>query len=117
MADDKYISDAQQRLLLLIETLSGNEMEGLAPGQIAKLNGCSPSQVTRDLSNLRHAHWAEQIGTTGRWRLGTKPVHISVRHMTALDRAQRKMDELKQRFALGADSDSARHALNRFSKD
>ena len=44
-------------------------------------------------------------------------MHISVRHMTALDRAQRKMDELKQRFALGADSDSARHALNRISKD
>lgn len=117
MADDKYISDAQQRILQLIRALAGREQEGLAPTQIAGLLDCSPSQVTRDLANLKHAGFAEQIPTTGRWRLGPAPVQIGIAHMTALDRAQRRLDELKQRFTLGTDDESARHALNRFAKD
>ena len=117
MADDKYISDSQQRILGLLLTLAGNEIDGLAPGQLATLNNCSPSQVTRDLANLKHAGWAEQIPTTNRWRLGPAPVQIGMAHMTALDRAQRRLDEIKQRFTLGTDDESARRALNRFSKD
>lgn len=119
MTDDgsKYISDSQQRILGLVRALAGREVEGLAPSQIAVLQGCSPSQVTRDLANLKHAGWAEQIQTTNRWRLGPAPVQIGMAHMTALDRAQRRLDEIKQRFTLGTDDESARRALNRFAKD
>ena len=99
MADDKYISDAQQRILGLILVLAGHEIEGLAPAQIAKLNECAASQVTRDLANLRQRGWAEQITTTGRWRLGPGIVQISLAHMTALDRAERRLSEVRQRFA------------------
>lgn len=97
--DTKYISDHQQRVLGLIRTLAGNEIEGLAPSEIAKLNDCSPSQVTRDLANLRHVGWAEQLPTTGRWRLGPEIVQIALRHMTALDRAKRRLDETTNRFS------------------
>ena len=99
MADEKYLSDAQQRLLQLILTLSGNEIEGLAPGQIAKLAGCSPSQVTRDLANLRHMGWAEQIETSARWRLGPEIVQIATRHLTALDRAAKRLGEATNRYS------------------
>ena len=101
MADteDKYISDAQQRILQLIRTLAGNEMEGLAPSQIAKLNACSASQVTRDLANLKHAGWAEQITTTGRWRLGPTPVQVALRHATALERAASRLEEVRHRYS------------------
>lgn len=95
----KYISDAQQRLLQLILTLSGNEIEGLAPGQIAKLADSSPSQVTRDLANLRHKGWAEQIETSGRWRLGPEIVQIATRHLTALDRASKRLAEATNRYS------------------
>ena len=98
-SDDKYISDQQQRILALILTLAGNEIDGLAPGEIAKLNACSPSQVTRDLANLKHVGWAEQLPATGRWRLGPEIVQIAMRHMTALDRAQRRLDETTNRFS------------------
>ena len=98
---DKYISDAQQRIVGLVCALAGNEMEGLAPGQLAKLVARLPSQVTRDLANLKHAGWAEQITTTGRWRLGPAPVQIALRHMTALGRAQTRLDEVTQRFSRG----------------
>jgi len=98
-AAEKYISAQQQRLLQLVLTLAGNEIEGLAPGEIAKLVGCLPSQVTRDLANLRHAGWAEQLPATGRWRLGPQPVQIAMRHMTALDRAKRRLDETTNRYS------------------
>lgn len=99
MADDKYISDSQQRILGLLLTLAGNEIDGLAPGQLAALNDCSPSQVTRDLANLRHAGWAEQITTTGRWRLGPQVVQIATRHMTALERAKTRLEEVQSRYS------------------
>lgn len=99
MSEAKYISDAQQRILQLLRCLAGNEIEGLAPGDVAKLNQCSPSQVTRDLANLKHAGMAEQLPATGRWRLGPDVVQIALRHMTALDRAQTRLDEIKNRFS------------------
>lgn len=99
MSDDaKYICEPQQRLMRLIQALAGHEMDGLAPGDIAKLNGCSPSQVTRDLANLKAFGWAEQMPSTQRWRLGPDIVRIATRHMTALDRAERRLVELKSRF-------------------
>lgn len=99
MSDDKYISDQQQRLLRLILTLAGHEIEGLAPSQIAKLQECDPSQVTRDLANLRHVGWAEQITTTNRWRLGPGIVQIATRHGAALARAHTRLDEVANRYS------------------
>ncbi|HMN55614.1 MAG TPA: hypothetical protein PKE15_00070 [Ottowia sp.] len=99
MDDAKYISDAQQRLLAVILTLAGQEMAGLLPGQIAKQAECSPSQVTRDLSNLKHAGWAEEVpGQPGRWRLGPTIVSVAVRHTAGIDRARRRLDEITRRY-------------------
>lgn len=95
----QYLNSSQQRLLGLLRCLAGNEIEGLAPGDIAKLNGCSASHVTRDLANLLHAGLAEQLPATGRWRLGPEIVQIALRHMTALERAQTRLDEIKNRFS------------------
>lgn len=99
MADDKYISASQQRVMDLIEVLSHHPVDGLAPSQIAAQNNCSPSEVTRDLANLKHRGWAEQIATTGRWRLGPRTVQISIDHTQALARAQAKLDEVAHRFS------------------
>lgn len=104
MADDKYISDSQQRILQFILALAGNEIEGLAKGQIAKLIDCSPSQVTRDFENLRHLGLAEEITSTGRVRLGPALVQIAIKHSTALNRAQTRLDEITNRFSRGTDS-------------
>lgn len=99
MTEAKYISDQQQRLLQVIRTLAGNEIEGLAPGDLAKLIPCHASQVTRDLANLKHFGWAEQIATTGRWRLGPQVVQIATRHMTAIERASKKLAEVSNRYS------------------
>lgn len=115
MSDDKYVSDSQQRILQLLRCLAGNEIEGLAPGDVAKLNNCSPSQVTRDLANLKHAGMAEQLPATGRWRLGPDVVQIAMRHMTAIDRAERKLAETKNRFSRSVDEAQASSAFNHLS--
>lgn len=99
-----YINNSQQRLMALLLTLAGNEIEGLAPGDIARMNSCHASQVTRDLANAKHFGWAEQIPATGRWRLGPQIVQIPMRHMTALDRAERRLAEIKNRFSRGDES-------------
>lgn len=97
----KYVSEQQQRILTLIRHLAGHELQGLANSEIAKVQSCDPAQVTRDLANLKHIGWAEQIPETGRWRLGPQIVQISLRYATGLERAQTRVDELRNRFGRG----------------
>lgn len=99
MSTEQYLSEHQQRVLKAIQALAGHEMEGLAPGQLAKAVECSPSQVTRTLANLKHFGWAEQIATTGRWRLGPEIVQISARHSVALSRARSRLAEVENRYS------------------
>ena len=99
---EQYISEHQQRILGLIKTLAGHELQGLAPSEIAKAQGCSPSQVTRDVANLRHIGWAEDVpGSSGRVRLGPQIVQISIRYGAGLTRAQQRVDEISSRFGAG----------------
>lgn len=98
---DRYTVDALQLLMRMVEVLADQPVEGLAPGQVAKACECSASQVTRYMENLRQRGWAEQIDATGRWRLGPAAMRLFVKHTTAIDRAQRKLDEVKARFGGG----------------
>lgn len=99
MTQDAYISDGQQRLLRLINLLAGHEINGLLPTEIAKAQDCGASMVTRDLANLRHAGFAEQVPETGRWRLAPQIVQISLRHAAALQQARQRLDDITQRFS------------------
>lgn len=99
MSTTTYLNDGQQRLLALIRVLAGNEVHGLAPGEIAKAQSCSPSLVTRDLANLKEAGFAEQIVETGRWRLGPALVQVALAHTREIEKAERKLAETRQRFS------------------
>jgi DNA-binding IclR family transcriptional regulator len=94
-----YTHEGQQRVLRLVMLLAGHEITGVAPADIAKQQGCNASAVTRDLDNLREAGFAEQVPETGRWRLAPQVVQIAIRHMAALDRAQARLDETRNRFS------------------
>lgn len=94
----QYDNAAQQRALRLVSLLAGHELHGIAPNQLAESLGVSAGTITRDLHNLRAAGAAEQIQETGRYRLAPKMVQIAVAHMTAMDRAERQLGEIKQRF-------------------
>ena len=93
-----YINNSQQRLLRTILLLAGNELAGLAPSDLAKALDTGPSNVTRDLANLKEAGLAEQLPDTGRWRLGPKVVQIAVDFQLSLGRSQSRVDEIRQRY-------------------
>lgn len=96
-----YTNEGQQRILRLVSLLAGNEVHGLPPSEIAKLQSCSAPMVTRDLDNLRTAGFAEQVPETGRWRLSPQVVQIAIKHMAALDRAQQRLTETVNRYSRG----------------
>lgn len=91
---------AQRRIVQVITVLAGNELMGLAPSEIQRaLQITSASTVTRDLGVLKDLGVAEQIQETGRWRLGPRIVQIAIAHATAMEKAERRLGELKQRFS------------------
>jgi DNA-binding IclR family transcriptional regulator len=97
MSDKKYLMAAQQRVLQTLVKLAGHEIEGLAPGEIAKAIRTTPSNTTRDLANLRESGLAESM-ESGRWRLTPRMAQIGLSVMKALDNAQSRVDETRQRF-------------------
>lgn len=95
---EKYRNEAQQRLCRVIVLLAGNEFDGLEPGAIAKALDTNPSNVTRDLANLKEAGLAEPVADTGRWRLGPKVIQIALAFTRHLDRARSRLEEIGQRY-------------------
>jgi DNA-binding IclR family transcriptional regulator len=93
-----YINESQQRVLRVLLALSGQELSGLAPGELAKGLGISPSHVTRDLANLHAAGLAEEIVGLGRWRLTPKLIQIGVAMQLAVEEAERKLEETRLRY-------------------
>lgn len=93
-----YINAAQQRLLKTILLLAGNEFSGLAPSDLAKALKTNPSNVTRDLANLKEAGLAEQLHDTGRWRLGPKLIQIAMSFTDNVARSADRARELQQRY-------------------
>jgi len=93
-----YSNAAQQRILKVIQILAGQELQGLAPTDLARALGTTPSNVTRDLANLREAGWAEEMADTGRWRLGPKPIQIALAFSDGVQRARQKLDEIQARY-------------------
>lgn len=93
-----YDNNSQQRILRALVVLAGNEFQGVAPGELAKSMGESPSTATRDLHNLKEVGFAEQIQETGRWRLGPKVVQIALAFSNELARAESRLAEVKNRY-------------------
>ena len=99
MSEPRYISKSQQRVLQMQFVLAGNELYGLAPGEIATAMAIGQSQVTRDLANLEAAGIAERVPETHRWWLSPRVGQIGLSMLESLDKAQRKVDEIRQRYS------------------
>lgn len=99
MANPAYDNASQQRILRLLLILSGHELHGLAPKDLAESLRVSPGTITRDVHNLREMGLAEVIQETGRIRLGPVLVRIAIAHMTAMERAQTRLTETKNRYS------------------
>lgn len=103
MSAGKYTNDSQQRVLKLTIALFGDVINGYAPATLAKQVGCSASAITRDLDNLATAGLAERVEETGHWRLTPRLPQQSLKVMTAIDRAERRLEEARSRFTRNPD--------------
>jgi DNA-binding IclR family transcriptional regulator len=93
-----YTNDAQQRLIKVILLMFGHVVHGLPPSAIAREVGCSAAVMTRDLANLRAAGIADKDEATGHWRLTPRLPQQVFKVMAAIDSAERRITEVKQRF-------------------
>lgn len=96
--DTDYTNEAQQRLMRVVLALFGDVIAGYPPSVLCKAVGCSASVITRDLDNLLTAGWAERLETTGHWRLTPRLPQQAIKVFAAIDRAQREVDEARNRF-------------------
>lgn len=94
-----YTNDAQQRILKVVLALFGDVVQGMQPAALARAVGCSAPVITRDLDNLATAGLAERDETTGLWRLTPRLPQQAIKVFTAVDAAQRRVDEARNRFS------------------
>lgn len=97
-APNKYSSDSQQRVLQVLDLLFGHEITGLAPGEIAKSINATASSITRDLANLTEAGMAEEVGSSGRYRITPRLGSRALATLQTFDRAEKQLGDLKTRF-------------------
>jgi DNA-binding IclR family transcriptional regulator len=96
--ENKPDNKAQQRLIAVLEALVGYEINGLSLTEIATALGITPSVALRDLRNLEATGWAENIPTTHRWRAGKRFAQKAIKVLSAFDKAERDLTDLKNRY-------------------
>ena len=98
-----YTNAAQQRILRLVVALFGDAVNGYPPSKLAEALNVSASAITRDLDNLRTAGIAERDEATGNWRLTPRLPQQAIKVLNAIDAAQRRVDEARNRFTRNPD--------------
>jgi len=95
-----YTNAAQQRMLKIIQAMSGNELKGVKQSDFVSAFKVSAGTIVRDLDNLETAGWAERVpGLEDRWRLTPAVIQIAVRHQQHVMNMQSKLDDVKQRYS------------------
>ncbi len=85
----------------LLRLLAGHEVLGLAPGEIAKGLGVTPSWVSQNLPALEaETGFVERVDGTNRWRLGVPLVRIATTVATNLNAAKRQLDDISARYSV-----------------
>lgn len=97
MNSEKYINAAQQRALRTLLMLAEHDLDGLAPGEIARQLKTLPSNTTRDLANLRVAGLAETTGN-GRWRISARLVELAIALQRNVETARQRLDDARRRY-------------------
>ena len=101
-APDKapVLNDAIRKTCDLFVLLAGHEVQGLAPGEIAKAMNVGAPWVSINLPALAAATgFVERVGDTNRWRLGVPFVRIAHTVFSANANAKRLLEERMNRIA------------------
>ena len=93
-----YTNGSQQRILKVLLTMFGHEIDGLAPGQLAKLAGIKPDEATRDLNNLLQAGFAELVPHNNHYRITPMLGQKSLAILSTIERAAQRVEETRSRY-------------------
>ena len=97
-----YTNSSQQRILKVVLVMFGHEIDGLAPGQLAKLADIKPSEATRDLDNLMQAGWVEPVVGGNTYRIAPMIGQKSLAILHNIERNARRVDETRNRYTRNA---------------
>lgn len=95
---NQYHCASQQRILKVLMCLFGHEIEGLTPGQVAKLADTTAANATRDLANLEEAGLIERLPGGDKVRISPSLGRKALSILHTLDRAKRQLDDITTRF-------------------
>ncbi|MCE1184182.1 MAG: IclR family transcriptional regulator [Rhodocyclales bacterium] len=95
---DKYTNASQQRIIKLMLIMFGDVVNGYLPSELAKAVGASAGTMTRDLDNLETAGIARLDEETRRWRLTPRLPQQAIKVFQAIDAADARVQEAKNRF-------------------
>lgn len=93
-----YTNSSQQRILKVVLAMFGHEIDGLAPGQLAKLAGIKPGEATRDLDNLMQAGFVEALPAGSTYRITPMVGQKAMAILHTLDRATTRLEDTRNRF-------------------
>ncbi len=89
------------RVLEVLRVLKGHSLRGLSNGEIAHALGDTPVNITRALATLGEVGFVTRLDS-GRYAPGIELAQIALAHLNELDRAERRLHEIKQRTLAGA---------------
>ena len=93
------LSPPMRKTCELFRLLAGHEIQGLAPGEIAKALGVGAPGVSVNLPALAGTGFVERVGDTNRWRLGVAFVRIAHTVFTANAATKAQLEDRMARIA------------------
>ncbi|MGE4439574.1 helix-turn-helix domain-containing protein [Achromobacter sp.] len=88
------------RAKAVIETLAGNNFDGLRNQQVANAIRASASTTLRTLEALEAVGWAERIpGKDERWRLSPRLIQLAIAHNAEVAREEQQLDDFRNRYS------------------
>jgi ArsR family transcriptional regulator, arsenate/arsenite/antimonite-responsive transcriptional repressor len=93
------VPEPVRKVCELFRLLAGYEVNGLAPGEIAKALAVGAPWVSVNLPGLAAIGFVERVGETNRWRLGVAFLRIAHTVFTANTQAKAQLEERMGRIA------------------
>jgi len=94
-------TNSASKVLKVLLALRGHALNGLSNGELSKALGEPPSAITRHLSTLVAEGLAVKL-PSGRYAHGVMMLQIATAYASEMNRAQSRIDELKQRVLAGS---------------
>lgn len=97
----KPLAENLRKTCDLFRLLTGHEVLGLAPGEIAKALDVSPSWVSINLPALEaETGFVERVPGTNRWRLGVPFVRIAMTVTANLNTERQRLEDTAARYGV-----------------